>query len=848
MPFKFKIQNSKFKILCELLRPAVFIVVTFAFYLLTFSIVRAQVPAPAPIPCASTGDPEFHSLRPYQASPCQSETVPYAKFCGNTLTLQDKIDVTYQPGVDNCSPLPGGKVRCSYVKPISETITIDLSNAKLPIMGNTENVPNSQTPTGSPPPLTDAEKVNGYVSWYLNGTVNRAEYPFLDVNKDCIGQTTQRAGRCSDLSKIIPGMCNSHTLIPVPDPLVVADGTGSCLGAQVCCVTINPLAEKVTILDRDKLINYSGPINKLLPQEVQQQERAQTVKDATASLNGAGIRHDQVVGCVYGINIPIINKVIGGIPGPCYETGLMSLIPRVELRLSDWANHIPPVRAHYKDYIDYEKALETWRGKGCIEVKAPDWIPVIGGKGVIFCFDNALNPNFFSALYPYIPLSSTEDVTGNIKVDSVSVGGPGITGVSFDNQTPSTLFFPHLVESDQLGSILQDTYIADGEAKTGPATAVAPPSSCTTVDVRSNAGDNLFATSLSGHLGYTASFTCDFNPPTCTGSAKRSLTGVCENSLLRGTCVPSNWSCTTPFGRQDCPAGYVCGRSCSCINPIQTCSKTVSIALSTSSNTPKIDDIWSRLVAGPTAVVKRMFPKLGTQIGTLKDIPGSTAITYSGAQASSGNLNLPHIGGISEYFLKGIQTLLRPKGYGEPISFGPPTSTTTAPGDICAVASKYKIPCCMLKGIIEVETANNPIFIGTDPCTQNGRTFNCCIGNYCGTPRIACNQYAGFNGNDNLDLCDPTDSAELLARAMLFKLCQADGKCVSGWAKDGNYILANYSIEDGDYTAAAYFYGLNGGCRTTSCSQFRWGAGKGYCDSVKSYCDTGQALESKPDV
>jgi hypothetical protein len=667
--------------------------------------VAAQVPPPT-VPCNQVRpdllypylpisplnkNTEFHSLRPYQASPCQVTTNDYARFCGNTLTLQDKIDVTYQPGVDNCSPLPGGKVRCSYVKPISETITIDLSNAKLPIMGNTEDVINSQNSNET---LNDAGKVNGYVSWYLNGVINRAEYPALDVNKDCIGEATQRAGVCSNT---LAGVCLTNTLIPIPDPLVVADGINSCDGVKSCCVTINPLAQKVNILDRDKLINYSGPINKLLPQEVQQQERAQTVKNAVASLSGAGIRHDQVVGCTYGFQIPIINKVIIGIPGPCYETGIMSLIPRVELRLSDWANHIPPVRSDYKDYIDYEKRLEEWRGKGCLEVKVPGFIPVIGGKGVILCFDNALNPNFFSALYPYIPLSSTEDVKGNIMIDSVSVGGPGITNVTFDNQTPSTLFFPHLVESDQLGSSLQDTYIAKDEAKTGAVTEVAPPSSCTTVDVRSNAGDNLFATSLKGTLGYTASFTCDFDPPT-------------QKPSCSGTCVPNRVECRDAGGTGgtgSCNGNWYC---CKLPNqvpkptptplPPQTCSKTVSIALSTSSNTPKIDDIWSRLVAGPTAVVKRMFPKLGTQIGTLKDLPGSTSVTYTGAQASSGNLNLPHVGGVSEYFLKGIQTLLRPKGYGEPISFGQIKSAPPVGVDCDKSAPDISLPNTISKGAL----------------------------------------------------------------------------------------------------------------------------------------------------
>jgi len=554
---------------------------------------------------------EFHSLRPYQASAtCLAKTENYATFCGNTLTLQQKIDVTYQPGVDDCSPIAGGKVRCNYTisvprnPKVPNTITIKLSGANLPIMGNTEEVTNYK---GKPDQLTDAQKVNGYVSWYLNGVNNRAEYPFLNPTE---------------------------------------------------------------ATDASKLVNFSGPLNKLLPQDVQVSIRINTINQAKVT------RHDQIVACTF----PIL-----GIPVPCYDNRLLSYVLNKERLTSwngnisslptlptTWNDRIPPQRKDFSDYTAYYKALREWRGQSCGEFT----IPIIGTK-ILLCYDNPLRPNYWASLFPYIPLSSTEDLEGNIKIDPTSlVGSAGVTNVTFSNQTPATLFFSHIQESSELGSILQNTYLAKGEAEIGPDTAVSPPSSCTTVDVRSNKGDNLFATSISGDLSYTASFTCDFNPPSCNTKV-----GNYCNKLL-GTCVQpgSDWTCMIPLGQKDCPSGYTCKLGCFCNPPTQTCSKNISIALSTSSNTPKIDDVWSRLVGGPTAIVKRMFPKLGTQIGTLKDIPGSTSITYSGAQASSGELNLPHLGGISEYFLKGIQTMLRPKGYGETISFGETTGTACTPG------------------------------------------------------------------------------------------------------------------------------------------------------------------------
>jgi hypothetical protein len=73
------------------------------------------------------------------------------------------------------------------------------------------------------------------------------------------------------------------------------------------------------------------------------------------------------------------------------------------------------------------------------------------------------------------------------------------------------------------------------------------------------------------------------------------------------------------------------------------------------------------------AIFKRIYPKTNTEgsVGRIMDIPGSTSITYSGGGINTTNadLKIPHIGGVSEYFLKGIQTALRPKGFGDVITF-----------------------------------------------------------------------------------------------------------------------------------------------------------------------------------
>jgi hypothetical protein len=87
-----------------------------------------------------------------------------------------------------------------------------------------------------------------------------------------------------------------------------------------------------------------------------------------------------------------------------------------------------------------------------------------------------------------------------------------------------------------------------------------------------------------------------------------------------------------------------------------------------------------------------MFPKIAPGINApfdfFWDMPGETNVSYSAStDVGAGNpyhirvrsgenarLYFPHLGGIKEYFLTGIQTLLRPQGYSS-------QTTTSGPGD-----------------------------------------------------------------------------------------------------------------------------------------------------------------------
>jgi hypothetical protein len=773
------------------------------FFVLTFVFSEKAFAA-----CTDTNNPEFHSLRPYPADPCQSSVDNYAKFCGNDLTLHETITETY-PGDGSCTTA-NGTITCTYQKTIDEPITIDLSIASLPIMGNTEDVINSKNASESAETLDDAAKVNNYVSWYLNGVNYRAEYG------------------------------NTKT-------------------------------------DADSLINFSGPIQKLLPTIILDAQRIQTFNNAKDT------NHNQIVVCGKS-DVPIVGDFlkIGNItPTECYSgngskannvvfrlkcsgafgtciggddswegdlsfwnSGINALVDvftsilpgvakdTIRTSLGDhWNLRIPPLPWSDKNGkpfasdILYQKAYNEWRGETCV------LIPVINH---LVCLNNFLIPNKYANLYPYVPLSGTEDLKGKVSVDSVSSatnpasGGVTVQSVTFLGQKPATLFFAHMQESDTLANLLQSTFVAKGQDQVGSPTDVASGTSCNTVEVRTNKGDNLFANQIAGNLHYNAAFSCDFKPA-----------------------PPDNSDCMKKCLDEGNPTSY-CGSKCSSPGsfkiPTQSCSKDVYISLSTTSSTPKVDDIWSRLVAGPMSVFKMIFPKTNTTggIGQIMDIPASTNITYSapGVTQASADIKFPHIGGISEYFLKGIQTMLRPKGYGEPISFAPVTSTgpacksngTDIDKAISDASAKYGVPAKLLYAIFQMEDGSK--FLQNPEgyvCEENGAgaagVMQIIPGTYkmvtCEDERLENSLACSESGK--LSRCVLHDAFELAARTLMWH--------AGVWPTGGCTPLGKFPSNKQDiYNAVCKYYGSSSPDAITIHAAQQFGLpdpnNKNYCDVV----------------
>lgn len=629
------------------------------------------------IPCDATTEDEWHSLRPYRKSPCNLQTMDLALFCGNDFILMDSLpfqkvynfssgvswsysfegsdiqpfpkeppatacsycdasrncvqrsepcDNTIGCNITGCGQVPcrtndDGTETCFFNVERSRNIAVDLSDSYFPIMGLTEDpyVVNRQTPSDQ---FDDPKKVNEYVSWYLNGTIGRAEY----------------------------------------DPPNVKDKE-----------------------QQKRLVNFSGPLKKLLSFESQIVRRIKEIEKSDE------VRHNQIIGCHDGL----------GNPTKCYP----SSAPR--LRLKYWADKLPPLRKAYDTFGEYWREFKWWRDRN------------------------------FGKLFSYIPFSSTEDRKGKVEMSSYSVQPPisGESSILFSeilNQKPADLFFAHMQESEELGRLFQKIFTPNklsqpGAAIDKPADPQVVPYSpfCDIAEIRSNPGDDLFAGEFSATINYTAQASCDFLTPGEGRICKAATGGNCYNLPV------TNWYCDAYYTQVDCGDGQFCGKGCKekgfCIqeggecdlpgsserccpgfkckdddedpntpkkcvsSPIgqrtpdpytESCNVSTPISFKTETSTPLADSVWARLVAGPASVFRRLFPQIKDEVGrplkALWDIPGASPVTYrslDGLTVLAGNprsnrlggnaeLYFPHIGGIHEYFLQCIQKVLRPQGFG----------------------------------------------------------------------------------------------------------------------------------------------------------------------------------------
>ncbi len=797
------------------------------------------VPPPGRIPCIEdqAEDPNFNSSRPYQASPCGD--APKAYMCGNTLqVIETTRPITAPQGTESLD-VNITMERKSYIA--------TLTGAYFPIAGNTQLTKNSQSATDQ---IDDAQKMDEFLSWYLTGATDKAEYGTTDPGKivDFSGPTKKLLpGIIQDAQRIqtLKYLKTSETYSPDEIP----QNPGSVPGPSGPLVTDTAIIHnQIVVCAQNSAFNLPIWLRNLLGLPT-----FGTTNPTECYPNGNG---DKAHPDVYRLNlwegkssiITLLNAA-----GPI----LSQLIPSsfISQALADianhWPNNYPPLPwsdvngKPFTTNLAYQKAYNEWRGMLCIYNPLPVFSPLLcAGAWPILT-----NP--YADLYKYVPLSNTVDKQAKQVITGVGIKGERGTELEFPNPGKKyeiihepILYFPHTAEVSEASNILNKTYIPkEGTTDEPPADTTEPVNDpatgvCRIVDLRTNPGDYLF-------------------PEVKPGVSEVNVDVAAYNV----TKIPCK-NVETKKTQRDPVTGRptidpATGKPIEIIIIEARCQGTIAIDIRMVSKVPYADEIYNSTTAGANSTFRKMFPKVqeGAPVSCVSNLPSFTSVQYVNKLNMEGmkvinplnqnttdnpQLYFPHFGSVYDLFLKGIQTALRPQGYGEPVIDGK-FCITTKNISCDKVAKDYGVPSCQLEGIMQLETGRGAN-MGAESCGN----FKCCSGGVCGPAQIKCGDYQSVSGGENIDLCDPCGASELLARLMKMKLCQAAGQCNSYDWNTMKSKAMKFDVKNGDYTAACYFYGLQNGCFPTACTQYRWGAGKSYGDAVKSMCQTGNILPDNP--
>ncbi len=543
-------------------------------------------------PCNQTQNIEFHSLRPYPASPCNQTPYTETRMCANEFTVREVFMVTPGHAISCQQNSPDTQI-CSFR--ISSNINLELytGDTRLPIAGNTELVPNSQTEENK---LENPTRVSEYASWYLNGITGRAE------EEDEI------------IRKSPPYLPNQ----------------------------VLPLSEVEKRIN--EVINFSGPIKKLLPFTVQ---------------NGKFIT--RWIG-------PILFPNKKMIPDP-NQPGLRG----EQKNLAYNSRHNQIVVCEVPKIVTLPFPTKCYRGNDSSRSRIKDLKPIIEIPGVLTQTIDTYNP-----IFSFIPFSSTEDLYGEVSVqEDIEIrGSVNIDDFTFNPPQNSRLSFPHMEEVDELANILQKTFAPAHKIK----------------DVTGR---------VFGVVEYG-------DPPTDQLEEQKN-TKFCEIKRTRknpGDLIYGGWEIQNnrhTYNRSSGSISY--SSSFECIFPLvippgehPACVNYTEFAMKVDTVTPLATSLWDRLVAGESAVFRRIFPRVedGAPVAKILDIPAEDKIWYySGSQSFSGgrllgngplagnpgsmkpgkdaSIYFPHLGSVHEYFLKQIQKALRPYEFGRTQSRPPKT-------------------------------------------------------------------------------------------------------------------------------------------------------------------------------
>lgn len=462
-------------------------------------------------------------------------------------------------------------------------------------------------------------------------------------------------------------------------------------------------------------IDYAGPIRKLLPDRVQRYKRKIPYTGARIGND----MHNQIAGCIddNGRAVPCIS-----IPGQPIQANIY--------RLEELRNAIP-LEENYPAILfnlpgGFMEAYRNWQA-------SPE-----------------------GRMYWFLPFKTTEDRPGLVWTSAAQtqpVDGRESGGVN-DNLTPSNpvfvpdpdadkdpLFFAHMAEDADLARVLMGTYLpahieVGSVVPDTPLKLVPRDVDRCTKDGRVNLGDDLYG-ELSGAdftIRYGAANTVIPNPVAITGTViEPEVTVSCRFTVNTDNCAYRR--CLYGFDPAACPGAPGCDcwdptsppsppgdeNSCKdklatdCVDPRTNQHPASYTALSVYTETPRVDDIWLRLVTAPYSVYSRIMPEheipRARKGEHFLDVPAVTRAVYSSSSADaeifagapnggrsgdSAELYIPHLGGVYDYFLKTVQTSLLPYGYGPNYLYAPPGGNTppgVVPPNSCPVCTEASCPC-----------------------------------------------------------------------------------------------------------------------------------------------------------
>ncbi|KKU69152.1 MAG: hypothetical protein UX92_C0014G0043 [Candidatus Amesbacteria bacterium GW2011_GWA1_47_20] len=554
-------------------------------------------------------------------------------------------------------------------------------------------------PTGRENPnLSDADKVNQYLAWYLNGVTPNSDYspnrdPDRTLNfsgplKKLLPLESQNAIRSEVVTgpvgkqyhNYIVGCREQFDVLKTFTDGVQSVFKSAALASQAWRIprVINNLYQAytshpdqlATLVATNAQVLLSNETNFLRIESVYQQAGLDQFAEDYAAVASAGKSLLESLNNL--INDYALQHAIS-----CTKSNDIQ-------RLTDFRDNLPPDPQKYSSFGKYWHDYVNWLGSanlpfGLGSINVP-WLP-----------------DFWAELFQNIPFSSLEDTVGEATISLPSASSQEIINPKLTiKKADSRLYFPHLKSVNALSTILanifrpqpqpvslsqeiaehqglddftlvqnkttKNTEIRDNQPAPGP---LYVSGQCDISDVRLlPAGDSLYGQQITARLAYTQKFR--YTPTSGLPSGAR--------------CLPSN---PNACQSKKCQQTGEDSESYKCTDPEPVRLPTTG-RVSVFTKTPLIKNIYSTLISAPDSLLKRFVSQ---------DSQSEIKPIESAVPAASGPLFFSGIGSLFDQLLGSslanlnLQRLLRPLSTS--IS-SPPLSPTGT----CTDAAKPSTAAC----------------------------------------------------------------------------------------------------------------------------------------------------------